>query len=165
MLIAHTSETARHDWPEGTFIQGGGSGLVLSRNGNYHTAFVEVNPADMRTFIRGEGATIPEAEDAAWATYRRNADCPGHEFEPRGYTNGAGFCKHCGMFSSHQFTAEQLGLHCAVCGTPANWCTAGGKWFCENHAPTREERRVMNAVAGTPGGMLEELFDRLAVDD
>jgi hypothetical protein len=88
-------------------VQGGSSGLVLSREGgHYKTTFVEAFPHN--GFIRGEGATLQEAESSAWSQYVRQMSCeqsPGHEFERRHYTNGCGICKHCGAFRSEVFDA------------------------------------------------------------
>jgi hypothetical protein len=100
--IIRTDHDARHPWPEDTFLQGGSCGVVLAESGNYRTAFVEAFPKAPATFIRGEGATVPEAEDAAWARWQAIAACPAHPghgpFEPRGYTNGAGYCTRCGSW-------------------------------------------------------------------
>lgn len=99
MEILRTGEQARYPWPEDLYLQGGKHGLVLTESGNdYTTAFVEAFPD--RTFIRGEGKTVAEAEDAAWAQYQRMVHCPKHPehgpFERRQYRNGAGFCTECG---------------------------------------------------------------------
>lgn len=92
-------------WPDDVFVQGGSSGLVLDREGgHYKTAFVEAFPPN--GFIRGEGATLQEAEESAWSQFLHQMACeqnPGHEFERRHYTNGCGICKHCGAFRSKVF--------------------------------------------------------------
>jgi len=105
--IRHTAAVARHPWPEGTFLQGGERGLVLTVEGSYRTAFVEGSPPDgpgPGTFLRGEGATLSEAEDACWARYQAIVTCPAHPshgpFERRHYRNGAGFCERCGSWFS-----------------------------------------------------------------
>lgn len=94
---------ARHPWPEGTYVQGGSKGLVIKHEGGtYRTAFVEAFPREPDTFLRGEGATVEEAEDACWAKWERIVACPAHPehgpFEPRMYRNGAGFCTRCGAW-------------------------------------------------------------------
>ncbi|MDQ0376564.1 hypothetical protein [Amycolatopsis thermophila] len=100
--IQRTGELTRHPWPADVFLQGGRSGLVFKGDGTYRTAFVEAFPAG--TFLRGEGATVAEAEDAAWRKYQRLAACPAHPdhgpFERRKYRNGSGFCTHCGTWFS-----------------------------------------------------------------
>lgn len=100
--ILRTGQQARHPWPEGILIQGGKSGLAYRDGKGYTTAFVEVGLD--RTFLRGEGKTVAEAEDSCWAKYQRLTACPAHPdhgpFEPRDYTNGAGFCTQCGGWFS-----------------------------------------------------------------
>lgn len=100
--ILRTGEQARHPWPEGILIQGGKAGLAIRDGKSYTTAFVEAFPA--HTFLRGEGKTVAEAEDACWAQHQRMAACPAYPdhgpFEPRQYTNGAGFCTRCGGWFS-----------------------------------------------------------------
>ena len=93
-------------WPEDTVVQWGVGGLVFrdeDKGGNYVTAFFEAFPKDPDTFIRGEGATVAEAEENAFAQFEKYLACPGHEFERRGYINGAGFCKHCDLFAGSIF--------------------------------------------------------------
>lgn len=124
-----------HDYGD-VFVQGGEMGYVFDANGGYSTtAFVECATAD--TFLRGEGKTLAEADEACWAQLQAYLGCPGHEFEPRAYRNGGGICKHCATFRSGVFTAEQLGLHCSTCGV-ATFRTAGDKGDeprCEAHDP------------------------------
>jgi len=115
-------EEALFAWPEGTFLQGGHKGIVFVKgmNESYTTTFVEVyvpNVADSG-FYRGEGATVAEAEESAWNKYQRAGNCPHHEWESRGYTNGGGFCKHCNTFGSKVIDPRDLGQFCYVCGTP-----------------------------------------------
>ena len=104
-----------HDY--GTLqVQGGEIGTVFVRGGDsYVTAFVECFPEG--SFIRGEGATLAEADDACWAKLQSYTGCE-HQWEVRGYRNGGGICKHCGQFGSTVFTAAELGLACTVCGVP-----------------------------------------------
>lgn len=102
MKIKNTEHETRHPWPEDMFIQGGERGLVITGTGkpNYTTAFVEASPRG--TFLRGEGATIAEAEDACWAMYQKVTACDGSgehgPYEARGYENGSGFCVKCGAW-------------------------------------------------------------------
>jgi len=119
----------KHDWAEDCFVQCGGDGIVFERKGalvniftsekpletyaeerslpsTYTTAFFEAFPNNPATFLRGEGKTIEEAEEQAWQKFQRYLACAGHEFEKRGYTNGAGFCKHCNMFACKVFEPE-----------------------------------------------------------
>jgi hypothetical protein len=107
-------------WPHDCFVQCGGDGVVLPRNTittileggdmtpiakciagslptTYRTAFFEAFPKFPDTFIRGEGATIEEAEMSCWRKYVKITSCPKHEFERRGRTDGYCYCKHCGL--------------------------------------------------------------------
>lgn len=121
-----------HAWPTGTFLQAGDSGIVFTKGtlneafadpdkgaqivsaalggpqpkSSYRTAFFEAFPNDPDTFIRGEGQTIAEADLNAYTQFLKFKACKEHNYEKRGYKNGAGFCKHCGMFKSEAFTPE-----------------------------------------------------------
>ncbi|MCG5464176.1 hypothetical protein MED01_002341 [Micromonospora sp. MED01] len=103
-VILRTDTVAQHPWPDDTFLQGGSRGVVFASDGNYRTAFVEAFHSNPDTFLRGEGTTVAEAEDACWAKYQTLTACPAHPehgpFEARQYTNGAGFCAHCGTWFS-----------------------------------------------------------------
>lgn len=96
----------KHQWGETCFLQWGGDGLVIGKDATRRTAFFEAFPENPDTFIRGEGKTVEEAEHDAWADWQRILSCKGHELETRGYKNGAGFCKHCGLFQSGAFEAD-----------------------------------------------------------
>ena len=138
--------TLRHPWPADCFVQGGSHGLVLSKTGNYQTAFVEAFPSSPSTFLRGEGATMEAAEDACWAQYERITACDHTAgYEARGYRNGAGFCKGCGMFASDVFDLAEIGSVCVVCGTPAYWTVVDGNIYCRDDDPGE---RPDGALAG-----------------
>jgi hypothetical protein len=79
------------------------TGKELKDSSYYKTAFFEAFPENPRTFIRGEGKTVKEAEEKAWEKLQGYLACEGHEFERRNYKNGVGFCKYCNMFKSHAF--------------------------------------------------------------
>lgn len=101
--ITRTGEMAKYPWPGDVMIQGGKKGLVFNRDGSdYFTAFVEAFPPG--TFLRGEGASVAEAEEKCWAKYQRYVNCDGGgehgPYEPRHYENGAGFCVKCGGWFS-----------------------------------------------------------------
>lgn len=117
-------------WPQDCMVQCGGRGLVfpgghlekvlskktkdplkgltdaIADTDTYETAFFEAFPNNPSTFIRGEGKTIEDAEASAWKQFQKFSACKGHEYEKRGYKNGAGFCKNCGMFKSKVFEPE-----------------------------------------------------------
>lgn len=146
----------RQPWPTDCPVQGGPSGIVVSANGAYRTAFVEAFPRNPDTFIRGEGATMEEAEDAAWATFERQSACDHSAgWDRRSYRNGAGFCKGCGMFASNVFDLVEIGSVCCVCGA-VYFTVVGGEMYCAEHAPKQR-----------PDGFIAGLFYELnhAADD
>lgn len=163
MKIKNTDVEAQHPWPDDCAVQGGAGGIVFTKTGSYTTAFVEAFPG---TFIRGEGPTIQEAEDSAWAQYERRIQCPGHEWEARNYKNGAGFCIHCGTFGSQVFTPEDLGLSCKVCGIPTYWSreiTDEGEFFyCPEHAMDRDSVWHRENSTGSQIGDLLGTLEALA---
>lgn len=127
-------------WPADTYVQWGSKGIVLGAQGNYRTAFFEAFPKEPKTFIRGEGTTVAQAEAAAFAKLQKHLSCLGHEFERRSYTNGAGVCRHCLLFASDVFAPSTC---CHVCGVPTNYSQGYGRdtpeetgqsfWYCEAH--------------------------------
>lgn len=87
-------------WPAKCYVQWGSSGVVLSKKGNYGTAFFEAFPGDNAGgFIRGEGPTIADAEASAFAKYIKEISCS-HRWGRKGYLNGGAFCHHCGAFKT-----------------------------------------------------------------
>jgi len=123
-----------YDWPDNCFVQAGDRGLVFAigdASKDYETAFFEAFPREPATFIRGEGATVQDAETSAWKQFQQQVACPGHEFERRGYTNGGGFCKHCDMWMSHAFEPSTL---CCICKKPTDWThDTEGEYYCQEH--------------------------------
>ena len=125
----------QYEWADDCFVQCGGSGIVLNgglektlgsktvgeivdnlkENYSYTTAFFEAFPRNPDTFIRGEGATIEEAETKAWNAFMKFSACEHPEFEKRKFRNGAGFCVKCGMFKSKAFKPWEK---CVVCKKP-----------------------------------------------
>lgn len=121
----------KKDWDEDCFVQCGDSGLVLKAENTYNTAFFEAFPTNPKTFIRGEGETIQEAEERAFEKLQKYKKCEKHEFERNGYTNGAGFCKHCGLFKSKCFEPSTT---CVICNKPTNWgYDVNKEWYCKKH--------------------------------
>lgn len=174
MRIENTDVDTTCPWPDTiSLIQGGRAGLVLRptiKGGPYRTAFVEVF-SDEAGFVRGEGLTVTDAELGAWAAYQQRVKCPGHEYEARGYRNGAGFCKHCSQFASGVFTPQQLGCFCKTCGVPTFWSRIGDDLYCQDHATDPDtlwlKQRRLRETAGTDetvtGSRLGDLFERLAL--
>jgi hypothetical protein len=83
-------------------VQWGGNGVVLGQN-SYRTAFFEAFP-DQSTaaggFIRGEGKTIAEAEDDAFARFTKETSCR-HLWGREHYTNSGQLSRHCRAFRCH----------------------------------------------------------------
>lgn len=93
----------RHLWPGETLIQWGGDGVVLGKN-PYRTAFFEAFPdkgSSAGGFIRGEGKTIADAEDDAFAKFAKETACK-HLWGREYYTNGGQLCRHCRAFRCHE---------------------------------------------------------------
>lgn len=118
-----------HNW--GCFCQAGDSGIVFTDMGSYRTAFFEAFPNNPDTFIRGEGINIVEGEENAWDQFEKIKNCKGHELERRNYRNGAGFCKHCGLFISDAFDPLEK---CCICGTSTYYTyDKDDNWYCPEH--------------------------------
>ncbi len=131
--LLSTIETyeCQYDWPVDCFAQYGDRGIVFTKKGSYRTACVEAFPTNPKTFIRGEGATVQEAETNAWNKFEEQRDCPSHEFERGKYRNGAGICKHCKLFASDIFEPT---TKCIVCNTPSYYSfDKNDNWYCEIH--------------------------------
>ena len=142
-LKGKTSYDCKFDWPKDCYCQGGDDGIVFSKTkGSYRTSFFEAFPNNPDTFIRGEGETIELAEKAAWEKFKKYNSCSNHEFERRGYTNGAGFCKHCGLFKSKCFEPTTL---CYICKKPTDYdCDQLNNYFCEEHSSMMKEENMFS---------------------
>lgn len=117
-----------HEWD--CLVQGGTGGTVFSKSGNYSTCFIEAFPKNPNCFIRGEGKTIQEADDAAWAKYLKIKSCT-HEMERRTRTDGYGYCKHC----SYSSTVFEPLTKCCKCKEPTAYTyDFRGKWYCKKHS-------------------------------
>jgi len=108
--IANTSAFSTHPWDPLTFVQGGARGVVFSADGARRTAFVEA--FSRGTFLRGEGTTIEEADDACWAKLQQIEACPAAPdhgpFERRDYLNGVGYCTRCNFRFSGVFEPLEI---------------------------------------------------------
>jgi hypothetical protein len=170
------SHEARHPWPTETVVSAG-TGVVFRRSAkegeprSYKTLFMEVYPPGA-AFIRGEGESPEACEDAAWAQYQRALNCSDgsgtHDWEPRDYHNGAGFCSRCNTFGSAVFTGEQLGQFCKICGTGTthhwhkNESNGSQEFLCEEHyAEHKPAERVPSdhPLAQLLDGLLDETDD------
>ena len=93
------------DWPDNVFLQCGGSE-------NEGSCFFEAFP--LKSFIRGEGKTLKDAEDNAFNQYLRILSCPGHEYVHlhNDVKNRYGQCIHCNYFTNYIFKPFH---NCIVC--------------------------------------------------
>ncbi len=96
----------RDDWPEDCYVQWG-HGVVLGRDKARTTAFFEAFPKE-GGFIRGEGATIVEAEADAHGRFLRESAC-NHQWSRKNYTNGGCICRRCGAFQSVMKPITRIG--------------------------------------------------------
>lgn len=104
----------RYDWPGDTLVQWGGNGVVLGKN-PYSTAFFEAFPDKKLSaaggFIRGEGATIEDAEADAFAKFTKQDAC-NHLWGREHYRNSGQLCRHCRAFRCDQLKeVVVLGRH------------------------------------------------------
>jgi hypothetical protein len=126
-------------------------------------AFFEVFPSNPPTFIRGEGATVEEAEEAAWKKLVKISRCPKHEFERRGYKSGAGLCKHCNLFLSDVFEPSEK---CAVCGIPAYYAVdIDGKAYCEDHIDAIPDEKASPSLLWVRSERKNPTLDKMTEDD
>lgn len=114
-------------WPADCSIQCGASGVVLSSKGSYRTAFFEAFP--LETFIRGQGATVQEAEEAAWEKYQAQLNCPEHSFSRKGESEH-GVCTLCSYNRLYVFKPVH---NCHVCSKPEVNLEFFGGYFCIEH--------------------------------
>jgi len=152
-LLKDVHVGAKYPWPQDCFLQGSDSGLVFEQgtlskafedpkvahqiiaNPNtvkhYTTAFLEAFPISPKTFIRGEGKTLEDAEDSAWEQFQRIINCKGHAFDRRGRTDSGGFCIHCKLFKSDSFEPLE---RCFICNKPTYYTTdRHHRFYCEQH--------------------------------
>lgn len=159
-IFNETHFQCTNPWPEDCFCQCGGNGLVFENISMEEvfaepskaidlrasienqqpeapkdvqvrrTAFFEAFPQNPKTFLRGEGKTVGEAEEDCWKRYQKILNCDGHEFERRNRTDGYCFCRHCGLSG----TFMEPTTNCRKCGRPAAYGTdKHGNWYCEDH--------------------------------
>jgi hypothetical protein len=108
------------------------------------SSFFEVFSKVPDTYVHTEGESLDEAEQKAWEKIVRAARCPEHEFERRGYTNGVGFCKHCGMFKSKAFEPSE---HCVICGKACYYSVdIDGNWYCEDHVDQIPDEKASESL-------------------
>lgn len=113
---SESTYTCQHPWPDDCFVQCGGSGILFGEDGCKDTCFFEAFPPD--TFLRGDSDNnIQEAEDRCWKRYQKICDCllnhnDPASFDAKGYDNGYGFCKGCGMGKSGMVPPHEPCINC-----------------------------------------------------
>lgn len=142
------------NWPEDTLVQWGRQGVVFVQDGkdSYTTGFFEAFPGDGSAgFIRGEGATLEEAEEKAFQEWSRNRACleaGGHRWSRtrrlRGgktdtYLNGGCFCRRCGAFQTIMSEVVMLGAYKAPLTSAELNSMASG--FCRASPWSRDDER------------------------
>lgn len=126
----------KNEW--GCFCQSGSNGIVFSKKGNYQTAFFEAFPRQPKCFIRGEGATIEEAEQQAWSKWQKIQTCK-HEMERRHRTDGYAYCKHC----SYSDTVFEPLTKCCKCKKPTAYSQdSKGNSYCKKHTRLMPKKLV-----------------------
>lgn len=129
-------------WPEDCFCQCGGNGVVFTEGSmqetldnpqeqkeaikavlgkdtnkkHYRTAFFEAFPKNPSCFIRGEGATVEEAEEKAFLKWEKIQNCKDHAFDRRGRTDGYCYCTKCPLSGTFLLPTTV----CVVCNTPSS---------------------------------------------
>lgn len=105
--------TLTKEWPIDCFVQGGSNGIVVGGGDSYETAYFEAFPKNPDCFIRGEGKTMEEAEDACFKKFQRFSSCEKHNFiKTPGYNNGMGTCTKCGL----KMVVFKPSFRCVCCG-------------------------------------------------
>ena len=110
-------------WSENTTVQWGNPNPKEGQK-TFFEVFVDV-PS---TIIHCEGDSLEEAEAKCWKWLQKYINCPQHEFERQGYTNGYGTCKHCGLRTSGAFEPIE---YCCQCNNPKGYGHDNqGRWWC-----------------------------------
>lgn len=151
--LARDSYECKKPWPENCFVQCGGNGIVITgesidesmkdplgtlatlagadtKKKHYRTAFFETFPRNPKCFIRGEGATIEEAENEAFEKFEKIVSCQAHEYDRRGREDGYAYCAKC------PYSGMVLAplTSCATCGKPAHYNQdLQNRWYCQEH--------------------------------
>lgn len=124
----------QHDWPEDVYVQCGGRGVVIgnSKRPGYVTAFFEAFPFKM--FIRGEGATVGEAEQKAWEKYQIVLNCPEHIFVPEKHRPRNAICSSCSFIAHNYYAPEHV---CNDCGKEHVNLSIDDVYYCSDHFQAR----------------------------
>lgn len=156
--FASKSNGSKHEcqysWPEDCSVQCGDSGIVLGNGTARRTAFFEAFPKEPKTFIRGEGQTVVDAELSAWHKYQKILNCVNHEFER--YKGEIGKCKHCQLTLINYFDPEHI---CSTCGKEAVNQEYKKKKYCLLHYSEEAIKNGYNPDAESDGLSFNEEND------
>lgn len=127
--------TTLFNW-SGISIQGGDNGVVISaaKGKSYATSFFEAFPTihNVKTFIRGEGATLVEAEQDAYEKLNKKMNCKEHDWVRTDgrveRKDGYATCTKCAL-SGH---ALEPTTECTICKSPAK-LTNLDQFYCDAH--------------------------------
>ncbi len=127
--------TTSFNW-SGISIQGGDNGVVISasKGKSYATSFFEAFPTihNVKTFIRGEGSTLVEAEQDAYEKLNKKKKCKEHDWVRNDgrveRKDGYATCTKCAL-SGH---ALEPTTQCTICKSPAK-LTNLDKFYCDAH--------------------------------
>ena len=162
----------RQNWPQDTFCQGGGDGVVFQEGSiedslkdtnealdtistvlgasgkkkHYRTAFFEAFPKNPSCFLRGEGKNIEEAELNAWKKWEQILACKSHDFDRKGRTDGYGYCKHCPLAGTFLDPLTK----CIKCSCPTTDSQdKNNNYYCYQHyyeLPSNDQIVVSNEL-------------------
>lgn len=141
----------QYEWPENCSVQCGDSGIVIGNGTARRTAFFEAFPKEPKTFIRGEGQTVIDAELSAWNKYQKILNCVNHEFER--YKGEIGKCKHCQLTLINYFDPEHV---CVTCGKEAVNQEYKKNKYCLLHYSEEAFKNGYNSNAESDGLSFDE---------
>lgn len=120
------------DWPKDSFAQAGGGHL----DGIGKNIFFECFLKDYH--VRGEGATLEEAEQKAWDLYTKYSNC-NHSFQRLSEDSEIGVCKKCNMKKQDIF--EILAV-CSCCNKSGAAHYLNKNKYCYEHYKKELEKLI-----------------------
>lgn len=158
----------KYDWPLDTIFNLNGSlnkeiNKKYSEGQVYMEIFTETSNA--KTYDASYGNDFEECEEKLWNKYQSYLHC-NHEYireSPKGihYSDGTGFCKHCGMMKINALKPESI---CEKCGKPATLIQlVDGKNVCEECNDKESWNNVLNCHYFTDFTFQEYLISKHCV--
>lgn len=140
-------ESKIETWPEGTCLvphEDENTWIFDKEKDDYiiNDYYFEIYSKNPDSYFSSPSAkTLEEAERLGYEKFLNYVNCTGHEFERRNYKNGAGFCKHCGLFKSKAFLPSTL---CTICKEPTNFAYDSEKnYYCKIHEIEIKEEKYL----------------------